>query len=70
MRQIELTLVRLDSDSTLFTFKDEETNEIVLSKPFDLHESTLVSVRDDFSNFVIESNGSTTEYDFTSSSVE
>lgn len=70
MRQVVLTLIRQDSDSTLFTFKDEETNEIVLSKPFDLYESTLVSVRDDFSNFVIESNGSTTEYDFTSSSVE
>jgi hypothetical protein len=70
MKQIQLTLVRQDSDSTLFTFHDEWTNEVILTKSFELNESLIVDVSDEFNNFKIQTNGTSHDFDFTSSSVE
>lgn len=70
MKQIELKLVRQESDSTLFTFLDEETQDVLFTKSFNLDESHTIEVREDFNNFSIMHNGSSSEFDFTSASVE
>jgi len=70
MKQIEIKLVRQDSDSTLFTFLDEETQDVLFTKSFNLDESYIIQVREDFNTFSIMHNGSSSDFDFTSSSVE
>lgn len=70
MKQIELKLVRDESGSTLFTFVDEETQDVLFTKSFNLDESYTIEVREDFNTFSILHNGSNGEFDFVSASVE
>lgn len=70
MKQIQLKLVRTSDDSTTFKFVDEETLDVLLEKTFTLDEEHIVSVRDEFVNFIVTSDGIKDGFDFTSSSVE
>ena len=68
--KIKLELTNNESDATSFTFYSEETNDLILEKEFELNEYYVVDVVDTFTNFKIQHNGSNSEFNFTSSSVE
>jgi len=70
MKNVDITLIRNNSGTNLFTFLDEETSEEVLVKEFQINETHSMNVRDGLYTFKIINHNNNDDFDFVSSSLD